>query len=208
VLLGLGLGFLLRRYVVIVLSVLLGGIAGGIFLIVKPPAYTADAKILIGAPKPEFIQQQSLLTDAPLDQTQMETQFQLLLSKAILAPIVLKLKLADDPEFGSPSGGLIGRVFHVFTNSSSPQPKLDPTDTAISALTNRLTINRVDGVAHRNKRQVSKRRESSADSQRSRDGLHRRSAGRPSSTRIEPLLRGCRSDYNSCKSRPRLHSKL
>ena len=72
-LVDLALGFLFRRYVVIVLLVLLGGMAGGIFLIVKPPTYTADAKILIGAPKPEFIQQQSLLTDAPLDQTQMET---------------------------------------------------------------------------------------------------------------------------------------
>ena len=60
-----------------------------------------------------------------------------------MAPIVQKLKLADDPEFSSPPGGLIGRVFQVFTNSSSPQPKLDPTETAISALTDRLTINRV-----------------------------------------------------------------
>jgi succinoglycan biosynthesis transport protein ExoP len=139
----LALGFLFRRYVVIVLLVLLGGMAGAIFLLVKPPTYTADAKILIGAPKPEFVQQQSLLTDAPLDQTQMETQFQILLSKAILSPIVQKLKLADDPEFSSPPGGWIGRVFHVFSNSSSPQPKLDPTETAISALTDRLTINRV-----------------------------------------------------------------
>jgi succinoglycan biosynthesis transport protein ExoP len=142
-LVDLALGFLFRRYVVIVLLVLLGGMAGAIFLVVKPPAYTADAKILIGAPKPEFVQQQSLLTDAPLDQTQMETQFQLLLSKAILAPIVHKLKLADDPEFSGPPGGLIGRVFHFFRNSSSPQPKLDPTETAIGALTDRLTINRV-----------------------------------------------------------------
>jgi polysaccharide biosynthesis transport protein len=138
----LALGFLFRRYVVIVLLVLLGGMAGAIFLAVKPPTYTADAKILIGAPKPEFVQQNSLMTDAPLDQTEMETQFQILLSKAILAPIVQKLKLTDDPEFSSPPGGLIGRVFHVFTDSRSPQPKLDPTETAISVLTDRLTINR------------------------------------------------------------------
>ena len=109
----------------------------------KPPAYAADAKILIGAPKPEFVQQQSLLTGAPLDQSQMENQFQILLSKAILTPLVQKLKLADDREFNSPPAGLIGRVFRLFTNSSSPQPKLDPTETAITTLTDRLTINRV-----------------------------------------------------------------
>ena len=142
-LVDLALGFLFRRYVVIVLLMLLGGMAGAIFLVVKPPAYTADAKILIGTPKPEFVQQQSLLTDAPFDQTQMETQFQILLSNAILAPIVEKLKLADDPEFRSPPAGMIGRVFRLFTNPSSPQPKLDPTETAVSALADRLTINRV-----------------------------------------------------------------
>ena len=142
-LVDLALGFLLRRYVVILLLVLLGGVAGAIFLVVRPPTYTAYAKILIGTPKPEFVQQQALLTDAPLDQTQMETQSQILLSRAILAPIVQKLKLADDPEFSSPPVGLIRRVFQVFTNSTSPEPKLDATDTAIAALTDRLTINRV-----------------------------------------------------------------
>ena len=93
-LVDLALGFLLRRYVVILILVVLEGVAGAIFLIVRPPTYTAYAKILIGTPKPEFVQQQGLLTDAPLDQTQMETQFQVLLSKAVLAPIVQKLKLA------------------------------------------------------------------------------------------------------------------
>ena len=60
-----------------------------------------------------------------------------------MAPIVQKLKLADDPEFGSPPGGLIQRVFQVFTNSTSAQPKLDQTETAIAALADRLTVNRV-----------------------------------------------------------------
>ena len=95
-LVDLALGFLLRRYLVILFLVMLGGVAGAIFLVVRPPTYTAEAKILFGTPKPEFIQQHSLLTGS-LDQTQMETQFQILLSKAILAPIVQKLKLADDP---------------------------------------------------------------------------------------------------------------
>jgi exopolysaccharide transport family protein len=137
------LGFLLRQYLVILFLALLGGVAGAIFLVVRPPTYTAQAKILIGTQRPQFIQQQSLITDSPIDQTQMETQFQILLSTAILAPIVQKLKLADDPEFGSPPGGLIQRVFQVFTNSTSAQPKLDQTETAIAALADRLTVNRV-----------------------------------------------------------------
>ena len=102
------LGFLLRQYLVILLLVLLGGVAGAIFLVVRPPTYTAQAKILIGTQKAEFVQQQSLFADAPLDKAQMESQFQILQSKAILAPVVQKLKLADDPEFTSPPVGLIG----------------------------------------------------------------------------------------------------
>src|SRR6476646_2385392 len=98
----LALAFLLRRYLTILFLVLLGGAAGAIFLTVRPPTYLAQAKILIGTQKPEFIQQQSLTQAAPLDQTQMETQFQILQSKAILAPVVQKLNLADDPEFSSP----------------------------------------------------------------------------------------------------------
>jgi succinoglycan biosynthesis transport protein ExoP len=137
------LGFLLRRYVVILSLVLLGGVAGAIFLVLRPPTYTAQAKILIGTQKPQFIQQQSLLTEVPFDQSQMETQFQVLLSNAILAPIVQKLKLADDPEFSSPPGGLIRRVLQVFTNATAAETRLDPTETAIAALADRLSINRV-----------------------------------------------------------------
>ena len=125
-LVDLALGFLLRQYLVILFIVLLGGVAGAIFLVVRPPTYTAQAKILIGTQKPQFIQQQSLFADAPIDQTQMESQFQILQSKAILAPVVQKLKLADDPEFGSPPGGLIRRVFQGLHQSDLRGAKARP----------------------------------------------------------------------------------
>jgi polysaccharide biosynthesis transport protein len=137
------LGFLLRRYLVILLLVLLGGVSGAIFLVIRPLTYTAQAKILIGKQKPQFMQQQALLADAPFDQSQMETQFQILLSSAILAPIVKKLELFDDPEFSSPSGGLLRRMLQVFTGPTSSETKLDPTETAIATLVDRLSINRV-----------------------------------------------------------------
>ena len=73
-LVDLALGFLLRRYLIILFLVLLGGVAGAIFLAVRPPTYIAQAKVLIGTQKPQFIQQQSLTPDAPLDQTLMETR--------------------------------------------------------------------------------------------------------------------------------------
>ena len=117
--------------------------AAAIFLVVRPPTYTAWAKIFIGTQRPQFVQQQSLFADTPLDQSQMESQLQIMQSRAILAPVVQKLHLADEPEFGSPPAGLIRRVLQVFTNATSEEPKLDPTETAIATLADRLTINRV-----------------------------------------------------------------
>jgi exopolysaccharide transport family protein len=137
------LGFLLRQYLVILCLLLLGGAAGAIFLVVRPPTYIAQAKIFIGTQRPQFIQQQSLVADFPLDQFHMESQIQILQSRAILVPVVQKLKLADDPEFRGSPGGLIRRVFQIFTNLTSPEPALDPTETAIATLTDRLTVTRV-----------------------------------------------------------------
>src|SRR2546430_16669851 len=73
----------------------------------------------------------------------MESQIQILQSKAVVASDVQKLNLADDPEFASPSIGLIGRVFQVFTNPVAAEQKLDATETAIATLTDRLTFQRV-----------------------------------------------------------------
>ena len=73
----------------------------------------------------------------------METQFEMMQSKAILGPVVQKLILTEDPEFVSPHFGSLKRVFQVFTNPTSKEPKLDATETAIAALADRLTINRV-----------------------------------------------------------------
>jgi exopolysaccharide transport family protein len=141
------LGFLLRQYLVIVLLVLLAGAAGATYLAYTPSTYTADAKLFIGTQKAQFIQQQSLFADTPIDNAQMESQIQILQSKGIIASVVRKLKLVDDPEFTSPRIGLMGRVVNFFTAILEP-PKLDATELdateiAIRTLTNRLAINRV-----------------------------------------------------------------
>src|SRR5262249_20912469 len=141
-LIDFALGFLLRQYVVILSLVLLGGVASAIFLVVTPPTYIAQAQILIGTQRPQFIQQ-PMFADAPIDNAQMESQIQILYSQAILASVVQKLKLAHDPEFASPPVGLIRRLFRVLSNPISAAPEPDATETAIATLANRLTFKRV-----------------------------------------------------------------
>ena len=101
-LLDFALGFVRRHYLIILIGMLLGMAAGVAFVIVIPPTYTADAKVIVVTQKAQFIQQQSMFTDGPVDNAQMESQLQLLKSKAIALSVVEKLKLVDDPEFVSP----------------------------------------------------------------------------------------------------------
>src|SRR5262245_2385378 len=161
------LGFLRRQYLLILILMLLGGAVGVIFLKITPPTYTAHAKIIIAPHRSQFIQQQSIFADAPIDNAQMESQIQILQSKAIVASVVERLKLAHDPEFASPPVGLIWRVLQVFTGQPSAKPTFDApetaidleraTDSAIGTLTDRLTVTRVGpsflidiGVSSRN----------------------------------------------------------
>src|SRR3981189_42734 len=96
------LGFLRRQYWVIIFTAVLAGAASAIYLRIAPPVYTAQAKVLFGNPKAQFVQQQSMLAERPVDSTQLESHSQILTSKAIATSVLNPLQLADDPEFGEP----------------------------------------------------------------------------------------------------------
>jgi succinoglycan biosynthesis transport protein ExoP len=139
----LAYGILQRHYLIILFITLLAVAAGVTFILVTPPMYTTYARVMIGTQqKTQFIQQQSILTDGPID---LEGQIQILQSRAIASSVVEKLKLTDDPEFASPAVGFVRRVFNAFTEPFSTKPKLDPTETAMVAVSNQLTVGRVGG---------------------------------------------------------------
>src|SRR5262245_37367231 len=76
-------GFLRRQYLVILLFTLLAHGLAILYLGVTPPTYTARAKVIIGTPTPQFIQQQSMYTERPVDSPQLESQLQIIQSKTI-----------------------------------------------------------------------------------------------------------------------------
>jgi succinoglycan biosynthesis transport protein ExoP len=96
------LGFLRRQYSVIIFTTALALAASAIYLRVTPPTYTAHVKVRFGNPKAQFVQQQSVLAEVPIDNVQLETQIQILTSKAIATSVIDQLKLADDPDFKAP----------------------------------------------------------------------------------------------------------
>src|SRR3982074_1845365 len=86
------LGFLRRQYWVIIFTAVLALAASAIYLRITPPVYTARAKVLFGNPKAQFVQQQSMLAaDTPVDSLQLESQIQILKSKAIATLVINQL---------------------------------------------------------------------------------------------------------------------
>ena len=141
------LALLRRQYLVILFLTLLGAGAGVIYLRVTPPTYTANAQIIIGTENAPFIQQQSMFTDRAIDSPKLESQIQIIKSRAIASTVVEKLKLMDDPEFAPSGVGPIRRVFEFLfkpnTTVSELDTSIDTKEAAIADLTDRLKVSRV-----------------------------------------------------------------
>jgi succinoglycan biosynthesis transport protein ExoP len=143
------MGFLRRQYSVVLFTSALTIAASAIYLKTTPPTYTAQVKVLFGNPKAQFVQQQSLVPDAPIDLAQIETQLQVLKSDAVATSVINKLRLADDPDF-RPSRSFMGTIRSWFSSSQPPQeqqastdPRTPPSDGLIAAFEDRLQANRI-----------------------------------------------------------------
>lgn len=146
------LAFLRRRYLSIGLSVLLSVAGSLVYLTLTPPTYSAQIQVLLGNSKPQYIQQQSVLTEAAFDYGQFETQVQIFKSPGIAAEVIDRLKLAEDPDFMGPNP-LPGSTFWQMLRSLLPNtPKtsaldsqIDPKEALISAFQSRISVSRVGG---------------------------------------------------------------
>jgi polysaccharide biosynthesis transport protein len=140
-------GFLKRQYVVIIFSTALTVVAAGIYLKTATPTYTGQAKILLLNQKAQFVQQQSLVAESTIDAVQIETQLQVLKSKAIATAVIDNLRLYEDSDF-KPSGRLheffrrIRGWFPTPSQSDNSDRAPTPDDLAL-AFSDRLTANRV-----------------------------------------------------------------
>ena len=143
-LVSLALRFLRRRYLVIILTAALGLAASLIYLRITPPTYTAQVKVLFGNPKTPFVQQQSVVADAPVDSAQIESQIQLVTSKAIATSVINQLKLADNPEFKSPGRSWLSVVRErLGLGHASPAREVDPMDELVDDFGRRLSATRL-----------------------------------------------------------------
>src|SRR5882724_2581866 len=137
------LGFLRRQYWVIIFTAVLAGAASAIYLRITPPVYTAQVKVLFGNPKAQFVQQQSVLAaDTPVDSAQLDSQIQILTSKAISISVINQLRLADDPEFKE-RGRLSRSFIREWLGGRDPARSVDPMDRLVNEFDKRLSATRL-----------------------------------------------------------------
>jgi polysaccharide biosynthesis transport protein len=141
-------GFLRRQYLVIIFTAVLTLAASVIYLKITPPTYTGQVKVLFGNPKAQFVQQQSVLAETAMDNAQLETQLQILKSKAIATTVINQLKLADDPDFKAAESKLhstfqtIRRWFGLPLRDGTVNQN-EVMDGLVAAFDNRLTAARL-----------------------------------------------------------------
>ena len=112
-LVNFAIALLRRQYAVILVTAALALAACIVYLWVAPPTYTAQVQILLGAEsRADFVQQQSLLAAAAVDGPQIETNIQILKSRAIAVAVINQLKLADDPDLTA--SGPLSSFLHRF----------------------------------------------------------------------------------------------
>lgn len=145
-----GIGLLRRQYLVILVTAVLATAASLLYLRLVSPTYTAQVQILLANPRPQFVQQQSLLAEPAFDLSQIETQLQLLKSKATAVAVINQLKLTEDPDFNA-SDLSLQSLWQRVRSLASPGSKKDappethgePSDTLVDAFLNRLSAGRV-----------------------------------------------------------------
>ncbi|MBN8968273.1 MAG: polysaccharide biosynthesis tyrosine autokinase [Rhizobiales bacterium] len=143
------LAFLRRQYVLILFVTMLAIGISLIYLRVTPPIYTAQVKVLFESPKAKFVQQQSMLAESPLDVAQLESQIQVIKSKAITTSVVDQFNLVKDPDFNAsvqPLQKLLGIFKGLFGASAAKddgKTASEARDGVIAAFQDKLVTSRV-----------------------------------------------------------------
>ena len=143
------MGFLRRRYFVILLSFSLSLALGALYFFMAPPTYTASAMMIIEPRK--GLLQQTLGGDPPTDAAWIESQVGGLKSLNVAAYVVKQLRLDEDPKFINSGDGLIDDLLNavdkVLTRFGwqAPEPKTEAerAGETLLAFTKQLDVRRV-----------------------------------------------------------------
>ena len=146
-------GFLRRRYLIILASLLLSLSLGALYLFTAAPIYTASAGILIEPRK--GLLQQTLGGDPLPDAAWIESQIGVLKSQNVAAYVVRQLRLAEDPQFIRSGDGLIDQLIDQLLahldkllvrlgwQATEPKTEAEHVGNTIAAFMSQLDIRRI-----------------------------------------------------------------
>ena len=137
------IGFVRRQWPIFAFFLACSTLLGVVYLLTAAPIYTAHAKLLIDSSKLHVVQQQqSPISDVPLDTSQVELQVELLKSDNIGLAVVKSLRLWEDPEFKG-GQGLIGKLFSFLSGTRNVPTEDLQVQGALQSFLSKRNVNRV-----------------------------------------------------------------
>src|SRR5260221_10729074 len=100
-------GFVSRHRIPIYIGVILGLALGNIYIALVSPTYTAGASLILDMRNVEFSPQKPMVADIALDSAFVESQVEVVKSKAIGSAVIRKLPVTQKPEFTASTRGCI-----------------------------------------------------------------------------------------------------
>jgi polysaccharide biosynthesis transport protein len=128
--------FLRRRYLTILICLLLSTALGTLYFFITPTSYTASAVMMIETRKSPF---QSSAGEERTNAGWIESQVEVLKSRNVATYVVKRLRLANDPEFVRSDAG----VFAMLGFASEPQSDAERVEVAIDRLRDGLEARRL-----------------------------------------------------------------
>ena len=132
----------MRRYRVILGVAAACLVLAGIVCVSVTPVYNATSQVLLDPRKQHIFGQEAVTVDSGLDSSIVDSQIPIILSTRLLAKVVAKEDLVDDPEFSGPARqGILDRLFGLFRArraASVDSPSLDGIDPRLGPVIIRL----------------------------------------------------------------------
>jgi polysaccharide biosynthesis transport protein len=145
------LGFVRRRYKVIAFATLLSLALAIGYVFTAPPRFTASAMMVIDTHRNQVFQPQSPMGDLPVDSETVDTQIEIMKSENVALKVIKDLHLDEDPEFTSPSPGILNSAIGLVTGlltfwmpvDHEPPSEFARTRAALGTFQSRISLKRV-----------------------------------------------------------------
>src|SRR2546423_6119566 len=142
-----GIGFVRRQLFIIALICAVGASLGVFYVLIAPPTYTAESRIMID-PRRVQLFPKAPFSEAQFDQAALESEIELMKSESVALSVINALGLAKDPEFLRPPGALgvvLEFASHLFSvvKPTEPLSESEATKVALRTLSKNLSVARV-----------------------------------------------------------------